>query len=124
MLCAPLSQLCVLKGASSVSRWAGVVVLVVSAVLTALTVALPVEVDTHEQLEAVPLGYPFPFFVQNLSRYTPLSFPQYFRMGSPWEDPLVAWLWPNFFASYGIIAVLAFGVYRLAKRLFPAFQRK
>lgn len=104
------------------SMRAVLVLLVMSVLLTVLTIILPVAVERQTELDAVRLGYPLPFFVQDFSRYTPLSFPQYFSLGSPWEDPFVAWLWRNFLVSYAIITVLILGGYYLIQRLITTVR--
>jgi hypothetical protein len=50
-------------------------------------------VHNYEEMADIRLGWPLPFLSVNMQRYTPLVFPQCFRVGSPWEDPMRV-LWP------------------------------
>ena len=63
---------------------------------------IPKQVHSYEEMEAIPMGYPFPFWIQNMQRVTAVEFPQVYRLGNPWEDP---WHieWPVFSASFAVV---------------------
>jgi hypothetical protein len=63
------------------------------------TLFVPTKVHSYEEMKSLQMGYPFPFWVQNMQRVTRIKFPQEIRMGNPWEDP---WhiLWSKFVASF------------------------
>jgi hypothetical protein len=77
------------------------------------------EVHSHAEMAEIRLGLPIPFLAVNMQRYTPLEYPQCFRVGSPWEDPM-RMLWPAFLANlliifaalYGFVVVLSHAVRR------------
>lgn len=51
------------------------------------------EVNSYEEMADIRLGLPIAFLAVNMQRYTPLEYPQCFRVGSPWEDPMrILWL--------------------------------
>lgn len=60
------------------------------------------EVNTFEEMADIRLGRPAAFVSVNMQRYTPLTFPQCFRIGSPWEDPMRVH-WPALFGSFVIV---------------------
>jgi len=51
------------------------------------------EVHSYEEMADIRLGFPVAFLKVNMQRYTPLEYPQCFRVGSPWEDPMRI-MWP------------------------------
>lgn len=78
---------------------------IVSAMILVASLFIPQKVTSYEQMRSVKLGYPFGFLIQDFSRYTPLEFPQKFRVGSPWEDPArVDWF--NFVFSYASVFLI------------------
>jgi len=90
-------------------------------VLTLLSLFIPVQAANQAQLSALDLGYPLGFLAQNFSRYTPLVFPEYFSLGSPWEDPIVFLNWPSFLVSWAamsvVVAIIFYGTYQAIGRL-------
>jgi len=66
------------------------------------TLFIPKKVDSYEEIEAIPLGYPFPFWIQNMERITPDGFPREYRIGNPWEDPWHV-VWSVFAASFAVV---------------------
>lgn len=76
-----------------------------SGVILVATLFIPKEVYTQEEMKSLVLGYPFGFYVQDFSRYSPLEFPQQFNFGSPWEDPAYV-LWGRFIMSYLVIFII------------------
>ena len=66
---------------------------------------------SEEELKSVPMGWPFPFIQQDLSGYTPMSWPQTFRFNAPQEHPVttdLAWFVMDvlFFSWVMCLAVL------------------
>ncbi len=59
-------------------------------------------VYNDEEMADIRLGYPVAFLSLNMQRYTPLEFPQCFRVGSPWEDPMQL-LWPAFLLDVAVV---------------------
>ena len=80
------------------------------------TLFIPKQVNNYEEMKSLHLGYPFGFYEQNFSRYTPLIFPQKFRFGSPWEDPSRFHI-PKLLLSYLLVYLLLLVFYR-ALRIF------
>jgi hypothetical protein len=59
-----------------------------SGALLIASLRIPREVQTHGDLAAVPLGFPFSFAQQNQSVLDPPSFPRQQCLQSPWDYPL------------------------------------
>ncbi len=57
---------------------------------TASVATLFIDKDFHSQqeLERVPMGWPFTFVHQDLSGYTPMSWPQSFSFVQPQDNPI------------------------------------
>lgn len=89
-----------------------ILMIVVAVLILFLTLFIPSEVHSSSEMKTVALGYPFPFFIQDFSRYTPLTFPQKFGFGSPWEDPAKI-LWLNVLLSFSSIMIVLNCLYHL-----------
>lgn len=87
------------------------------------TLFIPKEVHTQEDMKSLVLGYPFGFYVQDFSRYSPLEFPQQFNFGSPWEDPAYI-LWGRFIMSYLVIFIILNLLILVGRRLRFSSQAK
>src|SRR3954453_12430465 len=69
-----------------------IVLLCLTAILMGTSVFKCKSVHSYEEMAEIRLGLPIPFLFVNMQRYTPLEYPQCFRVGSPWQDPMrVAW---------------------------------
>jgi hypothetical protein len=76
-------------------------------------------VHSYDQMADIRIGWPFPFLSVKMQRYTPLVFPQCFRMGSPWEDPMRV-LWP----ALALNATIIFGSLRAVAFVLRKVRRK
>jgi hypothetical protein len=77
----------------------------------------------QEQLVRVPMGWPLTFVHQDLSGYTPMSWPQSFRFARPQENPTS--VNPGLFAINAVsLAIAIFIVTLLGLRLFRATKRR
>lgn len=85
-------------------------------VLVGATLFIPKTVYSPAEQSAVALGYPFAFYIQDFSRYTPPSYPQSYRFGSPWEDPARI-LWDRFLMSYFFLLIFIILLHQLIRRL-------
>jgi hypothetical protein len=61
-------------------------VVVVSFAATIATTFIPRPVHSREEMAEHWLGYPVQFLRQDLRRYDPATFPQYFRLEPPWGE--------------------------------------
>ena len=60
------------------------------------------EVNSYEEMAGIRIGLPTAFLSLNAQRYTPLTFPQCFRVGSPWEDSMQV-LWRSLSLNFVIV---------------------
>ena len=67
-----------------------IVLLCLTAILMGTSVFKCKEVHSYEQMAEIRLGLPIPFLFVNMQRYTPLEYPQCFRVGSPWLCAMAA----------------------------------
>jgi hypothetical protein len=67
------------------------------------------DIGSQAELDSVPMGWPLTFVHQNLSGYTPMSWPQSFRFNAPQEHPASIHL--GWFALN--ILILSGGIYLL-----------
>jgi hypothetical protein len=93
-----------------------VVLLFVTAAVMGVSLFKCKPVHSYAEMADIRLGWPVPFLSVNMQRYTPLVFPQYFRVGSPWEDPIQV-LWPSVAVNIVLIFGSLFGLNSLALRL-------
>ena len=91
------------------------IIILVTAFILVSSLFVPKEVQNDTEMKSVSLGYPFPYFVQDFSRFTPLYFPQKFSFGSPWEDPAKI-LWVNFTLSFVSVLLTLNILYLLVNR--------
>ena len=73
-------------------------------------------VHSYEEMANIRLGWPIAFVSANLQRLTPLEYPQCFRVGSPWEDPMRV-LWTSAALNGALIFASLLAVGELALRL-------
>lgn len=65
-----------------------------TAVIMAAALCKCSTVYSYDEMANVRLGWPVALFSANLQSYTPVEYPQCFRVGSPREDPMrVLWTW-------------------------------
>ena len=93
------------------------VVILVSLPCTLATTLIQRPVQSREEMANHWTGYPFPFVRQDIRRYNPETFPQYFRLDSPLKSPGIALEVEPFVASWLVIllcvATIGWGVARL-----------
>ena len=92
-------------------------------VIVFITAILPSEVLVRDQLSAVQFGWPFPYMVQNLSRYDPPSYPYSATFGSPWEDPFKI-LGANLFFTMFFWATVLLALILSTKILYYSLGRR
>lgn len=73
------------------------------------------EVHSHREMANIQLGLPLPFVSVNMQRYTPMEYPQCFRAGSPWEDPMRV-IWSRVVVDVALIFGLLYGLTALGNR--------
>lgn len=66
-----------------------VLIVCLSLLAVFLTLFLPVKVKSHSEMSQVALGYPLSYLEQDLSRRDPPSFPRYFSLMLPHENPIL-----------------------------------
>jgi hypothetical protein len=78
------------------------------------------QVHNYQEMANIQLGFPVPFLSVNMQRYTPMEYPQCFRVGSPWEDPMrVVW------SGAAVDATLIFALlYAVAAVVSRAWRRE
>lgn len=74
-----------------------------SFVATFATTCIERPVYSREEMKNHWLGYPVPFLRQDIRRYDPETFPQYFRLDSPRSSPTIAIELERLFLSWAII---------------------
>ena len=82
-----------------------------SFLLLITTLLVPHTVESQSDLEPLHLGWPLHFVAQDMSRYSPIVFPQKFSLGGPWESPIRI-LWDYLLASYLFIFIVVAAVMR------------
>jgi len=91
--------------------------IIASLLLIALSLRIPVRVESRIQLRNVQLGYPIGFLTQDTT-VTPEVFPYYYKIGSIWDnvttfDPI------NFLLSIltvnVIIIIIEFTIYKIVR---------
>ncbi len=100
-----------------------VIIAILSVAIIIATLFIPKKVRSQDEMDALVLGYPFSFYVQDFSRFTPLVFPQKFNFGSPWEDPAKI-LWGQFFLSYFSIFTIQYLVLTVVHHLISVLRKK
>lgn len=80
------------------------------------TLSIPKTVYNKSDMQAVQLGYPISFVMQDFTRLDP-PFPWKYNFGSPWEDPFKI-LWFNFLLSYLIVFFITTLVFIGVGRMF------
>lgn len=83
------------------------------------TLFIDKQFHSQEELAQAPMGWPFTFVHQNLSGYTPMSWPQSFSFVQPQDNPVsihLGWFAANVVVLAAAILVLA----RFALRLLRA----
>lgn len=96
------------------------IILVVSG-CTASVGTLLITRDFHSQgeLERAPMGWPFTFVYQDLSGYTPMTWPQSFRFDQPQDHPVsvhLGWFGANVLVWSAAIWVVISVVLRVRAR--------
>ena len=84
--------------------------------LSIATLFVPQTFHSQQELQRVPMGWPFTFIHQDLSGYTPLDWPQRFRFNPPQEHPVVISVdW--FVVDIGIFSAGLLGLVHVLRRL-------
>ncbi len=78
------------------------VIFFISILLVVLSLAIPVSVESQQQMKNVELGRPFPFLIQEL-HYDPPSFPRKYPIMSIWENRIKSFSFTVFFANIFIV---------------------
>jgi hypothetical protein len=96
-----------------------VVILILA--LSFSTASLLIEVNVNDQIELdrLPLGWPIAYLNQNLSRYTPMTWPQKFSLvlNGPISINLVYWLLNLglYFVAFRTLHLFTRGIFRRIK---------
>ena len=74
-----------------------------SFVATFATTCIQRPVHSREEMENHWTGYPIAFIRQDIRRYDPQTFPEYFRLDSPLKSPKISLEVERFLASWAIV---------------------
>jgi hypothetical protein len=81
------------------------------------------EVHNYQEMANIRLGLPVPFLSVNMQRYTPLEYPQCFRVGSPWADPMRV-MWAGAAVDVALIFALLYGMAAVGSRAWQRASHK
>ncbi len=84
-------------------------------------------IHSQEEMKSVPMGWPFTFVHQDLSGYTPLSWPQSFAFAQPQDNPVsvhLGWFAANVLVLSLSISAIFVGAVRLVRAATSATPRR
>jgi hypothetical protein len=91
------------------------------------TLFIPKTIHSQAELAAVPMGWPLPFVRQDLSGYTPMSWPQVFAFAQPQDNPVtvhMVWLAANTLVLSAIVLLVYMSITRFLRAVTTQSRRR